>query len=168
MVSGPWFALRCPLRPDTQAIDGEANGSPELQPPALFSVSSPTSVELKTKAKDKQLALALANSFLRFSQHYYFFVSLANLAFCLAHCGSTPMPHTFPTAGIPNQLVGRTPWSARDALVPPVRKESIGCDEREADQGVDADEGVRPTICATVRKREKHVALGSTPPSPRW
>jgi len=66
----------------------------------------------------------------------------------------------FPPPGFPNQLVGRTPWSARDALVPPVREESIGCDEREADQGVDADEGVRPTICATVRKREKHVALG--------
>jgi hypothetical protein len=52
-----------------------------------------------------------------------------------AAAGRSPMPHTFPTAGIPNGLVGRTPWSVRDALVPPVREESIGCDDREADQG---------------------------------
>ena len=72
------------------------------------------------------------------------------------------MPHTFPTAGIPNRLVGRTPWSALDALVPPVREESIGCETDKPTGGSAADEGVRPTICATVRKRETHVALGFT------
>ena len=43
---------------------------------------------------------------------------------------------------------GRTPWSARDALVPPVREESIGCDDREADQGVGRGRGRPPhSLC---------------------
>jgi hypothetical protein len=70
------------------------------------------------------------------------------------------MPHTFPIAGIPNKSVGRTPWSARDALVPLVREESVGRTTEELTRGAAADEGVRPTIGAIARKREKHVALG--------
>ena len=50
----------------------------------------------------------------------------------------------FPPLGFPNQLVGRTPWSARDALVPPVPEESIGGDGREADQGVGRGRGRPP------------------------
>jgi len=57
-----------------------------------------------------------------------------------------------------NQPVGRTPWSARDALVPPVHEESVGCDHRGADQGAAADEGVHATVCAIARKRENYVA----------
>ena len=41
-------------------------------------------------------------------------------------------------------MVGRTPWSARDALVPPVGEESVGCHHREADQGVDRGRGRSP------------------------
>jgi hypothetical protein len=75
------------------------------------------------------------------------------------------MPHTFPTAGIPNQSVGRTPWSARDALVPPVRKvkNQLAANTEEPTRGSAADEGVRPTICAIARKREWHVALDIQP-----
>jgi hypothetical protein len=50
----------------------------------------------------------------------------------------------FPSPGFRNKLVGRTPWSARDALVPPVREESVDCDYREADQGVGRGRGRPP------------------------
>jgi hypothetical protein len=53
-------------------------------------------------------------------------------------------PHTFPIAGIPNESVGPTPWSARDALVPLVREESVGRDHRGADQGVGRGRGRPP------------------------
>ena len=73
------------------------------------------------------------------------------------------MPHTFPTAGIPNQLVGRTPWGCPLGPGTPssrrcVKNQSTATTE-EPTRGSAADEGVRPTICAIARKREKHVAL---------
>ena len=76
-----------------------------------------------------------------------------------------PLPHTSPTAGIPNRMVGRTPgrtpWSARDALIPPLREESVDCDHRRSRQGVGWGRG-RPPIAIT-RKRGKLGALGSNP-----
>jgi hypothetical protein len=93
----------------------------------------------------------------------------------LRGAGFSLIPHTFPAAGIPNELVGRTPWSARDALVPLVREESVVCDHRETDQEVGRGRG-RPPIgvpsgllsssflsrshyLCNCRKREEHVAL---------
>ena len=58
-----------------------------------------------------------------------------------------------------NQSVGRTPWSARDALVPPVRKESVGCHHREADQGVGCGRGRPPHYLAIAGKREIYAAF---------
>ena len=74
-------------------------------------------------------------------------------------------PHArSPSPGIPNQLVGRTPWSARDALVPLVHEESVGRNTEEPTRGSAADEGVRPTLGAIARKRGKLGALGFSPP----
>jgi hypothetical protein len=72
-------------------------------------------------------------------------------------CGgqSCPMPRTFPTAEITNNLVGRTPWSARDALVPPVREESDGCDHRGAGQGVGRGRGRPPHYLCNCPQTEK-------------
>jgi len=44
--------------------------------------------------------------------------------------------------------VGRTPWSAADALVGHLRlKDTFLIDNGERVQGTRADQGVRPTIC---------------------
>jgi hypothetical protein len=77
--------------------------------------------------------------------------------------GFRPMPHTFPAAGTPNSLVGRTPWSARDALVPPVREESVGCDHREADQGGSCGRGRPPQYLCYCLETGKTWGVGLQP-----
>jgi len=46
---------------------------------------------------------------------------------------------------------GRTPWSARDALAPPVREDPVGCDHRGADQGGGRGRGSPPHYFVRVR-----------------
>jgi hypothetical protein len=57
--------------------------------------------------------------------------------------------------------MGRTPWSAGDALVPSARTDQSAATTEEPTRGSAADEGVRPTICVIARKREGYVALGN-------
>src|ERR1035441_1513472 len=62
---------------------------------------------------------------------------------------------SFVPAGYAAEMVGRTPWPARDALVPLLEKHQrpAGCEQ--ADGGVGRGPGVRPTIYAGPRHREK-------------
>ena len=73
----------------------------------------------------------------------------------------------FPPPGFPNQLVGRTPWGVpsgpRDALVPPVREGSIGCDDREADQGVGRGRGRPPHYLCNCPETEKACGIRLQP-----
>ena len=55
--------------------------------------------------------------------------------------------------------MGRTPWSAADALV------GLLVATRRADQGSGADEGVRPTYCSI---RERHYSNGLANPIRRF
>ena len=63
-------------------------------------------------------------------------------------------------------MVGRTPWSARDALVP-LFSRRIKPFQNPAGRpgGLAADEGVRPTIYADARLWEKLAALALGVPS---
>src|SRR5674476_1214428 len=68
---------------------------------------------------------------------------------CDAICGETPSPSMIPSgfagAANPAEVVGRTPWSARDALVPhpeQPRRHLAGC--KQADGGVGRGPGGPP------------------------
>jgi hypothetical protein len=76
---------------------------------------------------------------------------------CRQEC---PIPRAISTAEIPNELVGRTPWSARNALVPPVREESVGCDHRGADQGGGRGRGRPPHYLCYCPKTGKVRGIG--------
>jgi hypothetical protein len=55
------------------------------------------------------------------------------------------MSLSFPKKANPAEIVGRTPWSARVPLDPPIDNE-IRCIQTErADEGVGCGPGVRPT-----------------------
>ena len=70
-----------------------------------------------------------------------------------------PMQHSF-RESVGGADPGRTPWSARDALVPPVREESIGCDHRGADQGVGCGRGRPPHDLCNCPETGKLCGIG--------
>ena len=66
------------------------------------------------------------------------------------------MPHSFPNTGNAAEFVGRTPWSARDALVPqPEQRYQHPAKREQADGGVGRSPGGLPhdqCRCVVVRK----------------
>ena len=59
--------------------------------------------------------------------------------------------------------MGQAPWPARDALVPLLLGMRVLRRKKRPTRGSAADVGVRPTICADVRKWEDYAALGCHP-----
>ena len=75
------------------------------------------------------------------------------------------MPHSFPGSENSAEVVGRTPWSARDAHVPLLaRRIKTLSESKEPPRGSAADPGVRPTMNADVWKWENYAVLGSSLP----
>jgi hypothetical protein len=83
----------------------------------------------------------------------------------------------FPIPGMLQEFVGRTPWSARDALVPqPEQRYQHPAKRQQADGGVGRSPGGLPTInagnvvvgklCGTRRKRLPH--NNASPWAPKW
>ena len=63
--------------------------------------------------------------------------------------------------------MGQAPWPARDALVPLLLWMRVLWRKKRPTRGSAADVGVRPPICADVRKWENYVALQSCLPRKR-
>ena len=57
--------------------------------------------------------------------------------------------------------MGQAPWPARDAFVPLLLWMRVLRRKKRPTRGSAADVGVRPTICADVRKWENYAALGN-------
>jgi len=77
----------------------------------------------------------------------------------------SPMPQAFRPPRLRINWWGGPPGPRGTPSSRPCLKNQSAATAEKPTRGSAADEGVRPTICATARKREKHAALAFRPPS---